>query len=206
MKVTKTCEICSLAFCTVKQVQVHKRSLHLAFKCPSCQKCFRDEYDLQRHVKGSTLENGGPKHECGSCESKFCTQQDLQLHNETHEKKPIQCQFCSTTFTTKWRLNTHILNRSEHCCEECVVNFCNVHDLKKHVGSVHNRRNFVTLSIASRIISGICIANIKNWCNTSLYLREIKSINILKCFFYRFGSCIFKSIILPRIVVKVKLI
>ena len=119
VKATSGCEVCAETFCTVRQVQEHKRTSYSSFRCLHCNKVCRDNTDLSRHLKNDFKSDGSLKHECNLFEATFCNKKILSMHKKSHGKQPMNCDFCSKTFTTNWNRDVHVANRVEKPCEEC---------------------------------------------------------------------------------------
>ena len=140
VKVKRNCDVCGETFCTVRQVQEHKRRCHSSFQCFHCKKVCRDNNDLSRHLKDAFKSDGGLKHECDQCDATFCNIKILSKHKKSHGRQPIYCDFCSKTFTTNYNRDAHVAKREEKRCEQCGKIVCSKNDLRDHIIVVHERR------------------------------------------------------------------
>ena len=85
----RKCEECFQFFCTLKQLQSHKRNAHFEFSCQLCQKSFTDKANLSRHTNEDHLD-GGDKNKCEICGVSFCTLLSLLKHRKELHKPSIQ--------------------------------------------------------------------------------------------------------------------
>ena len=138
--VSRKCDFCSKDFCSIKQFQQHIKKEHSEHSCDSCNKCFPDRAQLKRHIEAAQSTPAVFVHHCVECDNNFCTSQSLVRHMKTHVTTTNECQYCKKTFSTKWRLKKHLLNRKESSCENCGDVLCNGFDLKQHNYNAHIRR------------------------------------------------------------------
>ena len=136
----RKCETCSQVFCTMQQVQQHKKMTHPAYICEYCSKSFEDNNHLKRHLNGVYMTDGSWKNKCEVCGSKFCTLLELLKHKKSHKKVHFECTYCRKQFTTKWRLTIHQNIREEESCADCGKIVCNKVDLKVHNKTFHSMR------------------------------------------------------------------
>lgn len=123
----RKCEECSQVFCSLKQVQEHKRGVHLINNCELCNKSFQDEAHLKRHKQA-----GSTKNKCDKCSASFCTRLDLLKHRKQNHKELYECNICSKKFRSKVGFRMHCAKRDEKNCNQCEKSFCSPHDLKLH--------------------------------------------------------------------------
>ena len=131
------CDICARSFCTLKQVQEHKRKLHSNFTCIHCAQCFEDNANLKRHIQNAINEDGILNNKCKVCDARFCTAVGLHRHLKEHPPGTFECSVCDKTFTTRWRHNQHVEKREEHQCQVCGNKFCNMSAWKVHRNATH---------------------------------------------------------------------
>ena len=104
------CDIC-LQICSDKSnLSAHKRRVHgdakKTHRCELCEKTFRFESDLRKHVRMYHVIKEYP---CDSCELIFKSETGLWGHKQTvHEKKRFPCEHCGHPFTQKGSLNGHL--------------------------------------------------------------------------------------------------
>ena len=128
----RKCEECFQLFCTLKQLQSHKRNVHFQFSCQLCKKAFTDTANLSRHTNEDHLDCGD-KNNCEICGVSFCTLLSLLKHRKELHKPSIQCNFCSKTFRSNVGFKVHIDKREEMLCDICGQCFCNNYDFKLHL-------------------------------------------------------------------------
>ena len=142
LKITKKqCDLCSINFCTFRQVQQHKLKQHSNFSCEHCKKSFPDKANLMRHTQRSRNEDNSLKNECQICSKTFCVTTKFLKHKKSHPKQPIECDYCKKKFSTKWWHGVHLSKRQENNCKQCGLMACSVYDLKVHVNAVHLNSN-----------------------------------------------------------------
>ena len=127
------CSICSAIFCTLKQLQQHRLISHPKHECQKCERNFQDKAHLDRHIKANR-----PSLKCDVCNQEFCTTVDLKKHMRGHGQENYECSFCHKRLSTKFNLQTHIANRSDHKCDQCDQMFCNKQNFNMHYIEVHD--------------------------------------------------------------------
>uniref|UniRef100_A0A1A7WM11 Zinc finger protein 473 n=2 Tax=Iconisemion striatum TaxID=60296 RepID=A0A1A7WM11_9TELE len=127
---TKTCPVCNKAFLRAAAMRRH-RDIHngkqdFKYKCSKCDKRFRDQYDLNRHmmrvhVKGEEPNSVEEKQTrdpttseslegktCPLCEKYFARQGDMERHKKSHsDDRPHECSFCEKKFKNPYVLKRH---------------------------------------------------------------------------------------------------
>ena len=82
-----TCNICTKAFQTQRQLKIHIKTFHEVHKhyeCESCGKSFAQAANLKRHIH--TVHEGHKDYKCESCGKSFSRAQSLKKHIHTvHE-------------------------------------------------------------------------------------------------------------------------
>ncbi|XP_029969690.1 zinc finger protein 14-like [Salarias fasciatus] len=125
----KTCPVCSKTFLRAaamrRHQEIHDSNRDLKYKCESCDKRFRDHYDMNRHSmrvheKGEAC--GLAKEEesdaafpelpedktCSLCGKYFARQVDMERHMKSHsEERPYKCCFCQKKFKNPYVLKRH---------------------------------------------------------------------------------------------------
>ncbi|KER31591.1 hypothetical protein T265_02227 [Opisthorchis viverrini] len=107
-----TCEYCGMTYPRRASLRYHIYRMHnqeLAHECTMCQRRFRVENELRRHVK--EMHSGAVRCEiCHKvCNNLRCYAQHRQKHFRT---RIYQCTDCQTTFKSKLAMKRHI--RVEH--------------------------------------------------------------------------------------------
>ena len=95
---------------------------------------------LERHCQGSLYSDGRFKNKCEDCHKNCCSLIELRNHKKIHNIKELECSYCEKTFTSKFRLKTHIDKRSENNCNECGKLCCYNKDLKFHHQNDHSMK------------------------------------------------------------------
>ena len=112
------CSFCSAIFCTIKQVQQHRKIFHPKHECSKCEKTFQDKAHLNRHVEASRSDLI-----CDVCTQEFCLTVDFSKHMRGHQQRKFWCPYCKKSFSTKFNQQTHTANRSDHSCKQCAKMF-----------------------------------------------------------------------------------
>ena len=106
--------------------------------CTFCDSAFRFQFDLKKHSMGIYDDDGFPRNVCLKCDKNFCTGKMLKAHTLSNHGVDISCEVCSTKFTQKKSLISHLKTRSPTSCKICKISFCYEADLKIHIESVHS--------------------------------------------------------------------
>ena len=135
------CKHCRYELKTMKEVAFWRRV------CRLCGKVSNDEVSNVQHEKRHEITVP----ECEMCGEKCSTNSNLHRHmleqhtfsqEETLDKSPFVCAYCSKTFRYQRNLNTHIdsmhKEANKHHCEICEQNFATQFTLKRHLAEQHN--------------------------------------------------------------------
>ena len=135
------CKHCRYELKTMKEVAFWRRV------CRLCGKVSNDEVSNVQHEKRHEITVP----ECEMCGEKCSTNSNLHRHmleqhtfsqEETLDKSPFVCAYCSKTFRYQRNLNTHIdsmhKEANKHHCEKCEQKFATQFTLKRHLAEQHN--------------------------------------------------------------------
>lgn len=128
VKSKHSCSSCGIELCTMRQLLEHRKNVHNAFICSSCNKSFRDGDKLRRH---QNFKN------CDICKELLCNEQELRKHMKSHGGDSLKCTVCEKAMSTKQKLNDHVLKRTDKSCPRCHKMFCFIADLNAHISSKH---------------------------------------------------------------------
>lgn len=126
----KICPVCSKMFLRAaamrRHLETHSTNRELKYKCSSCEKRFRDHYDMKRHImrvhEKDEVSNGaredesadpgtsdGPENKnCSLCGKYFARQVDMERHMKSHsEDRPYSCSYCQKKFKNPYVLKRH---------------------------------------------------------------------------------------------------
>ncbi|CAI5636325.1 unnamed protein product [Oreochromis niloticus] len=126
----KTCPVCNKTFLRAaamrRHQEIHDANRDLKYKCTSCDKRFRDHYDMNRHTmrvhergemynSGKEEDSGDPStsemsedRNCSLCGKYFARRVDMERHMKSHsEDRPYKCSFCEKKFKNPYVLKRH---------------------------------------------------------------------------------------------------
>nr|CAB3267971.1 zinc finger protein 236-like [Phallusia mammillata] len=110
-------------------------------KCPFCNKEFRKECQLKRHI---LIHTGEKPFACTLCDKAFNQKSALQIHMMMHSgKKPYTCPHCPQLYTQRGNLRMHVARvhskiSNRFPCEECSCVFKKVGNLNAHITKYHS--------------------------------------------------------------------
>ena len=123
-------------------MKTHDENAEKNFVCKECGEAFLQKCELESHI--SRTHKNLKVWECDSCDMKFNTNKELQLHKQNeHEadKYPFKCPHCPKRAKTENYLNQHIervhLKIKNFKCSECGKEFYSKPELDVHYKSVH---------------------------------------------------------------------
>ncbi|XP_050077849.1 zinc finger protein 708-like [Anopheles maculipalpis] len=145
------CWECSIDFCSAEPLQQHYESLHAnaihGWKSFGISEVsLFDTTDDEAAPVRSVMADKKPVkqyYRCCGCPQEFDTETELQQHSKTEhapnaieptEDKPIQCEICYHTYTTKWGVVAHRSTKTmlNHQCAYCGVLYGSIHPLRYH--------------------------------------------------------------------------
>ncbi|KAM4615172.1 uncharacterized protein ACJ7VT_010371 isoform 2-T2 [Polymixia lowei] len=127
----KTCPICSKTFLRAtamrRHQEIHFENRQLRYKCPNCDKRFRDQYDMSRHnmrvhekeeeiidepknqaSEGPSTSETQESKNCSLCGKYFARRVDMDRHMKSHsEDRPYKCAYCEKRFKHPYVLKRH---------------------------------------------------------------------------------------------------
>lgn len=113
--------------------------------CPFCQKCFRDEDQMQKHV----LKTHKKPYNCNKCHKGYFSNLTLEEHQKTHDVVSFyQCSICQMQYKTTKGLKNH--QTREHSdmdpkftCFHCEKRFKLKLDLNLHIHRSHMNVTYI---------------------------------------------------------------
>lgn len=126
----RCCKVCDSQEALKKHQQTHYNYKHM-YKCPSCERIFRNTFALDNHRSkdhGEDIEERGYVYRC--CDKEFHTRKELHEHAKIHVEPPVECAVCGIKSKNKHTLRLHLKIHKDyrpHVCQKCGMAF------KKHV-------------------------------------------------------------------------
>ncbi len=130
------CSTCHAKFMRRKELMKHEWTHEgvRPFVCIVCQKGFKSDYKLQKHVTNTHVL--AKDHICKECGSAFNSKASLATHMRLHTgERPYSCRRCSKTFAHRTSLDRHELLHTgarPYCCTVCGVSFTQRSHLLQH--------------------------------------------------------------------------
>uniref|UniRef100_A0A8C6PSI6 C2H2-type domain-containing protein n=1 Tax=Nothobranchius furzeri TaxID=105023 RepID=A0A8C6PSI6_NOTFU len=109
----KTCPVCNKTFLRAaamrRHQETHNENRDFKYKCSSCDKRFRDHYDLNRHeMRDPNAFEVLETKTCLLCGKYFARQVDMERHMKSHsEDRPYKCSYCEKKFKNPYVLKRH---------------------------------------------------------------------------------------------------
>ncbi|XP_052745190.1 zinc finger protein OZF isoform X2 [Bicyclus anynana] len=101
------CDVCGKVVRDSRQLQLHKRAVHLKikpFSCSLCEKSFQKKYTLKVHQQ----THAGKRHACAVCHRTFARRDTLARHlRNCHTDCKNKCRKCDKIFPSKLKLAHH---------------------------------------------------------------------------------------------------
>ena len=163
------CHVCSKSVSTSQQLKSHLQ-IHgdEEFQCEHCQKMFKVEKNLQKHIimhhkekkficekcgKSFSVKCHHDKHvllkhtknknfNCNNCDYRGATKYYLQKHMEIHAEAKLNCTHCGKAFRQPGALKSHTMTHTgerPYACTECSYRCIQPYDLRKHFLKQHNK-------------------------------------------------------------------
>lgn len=134
-----TCDNCCMTYDTSSALTHHQARAHgQASECDICNKTFRTQKAIRRHMKTHLVQK---PHTCSECQASFADISNLRKHTKKHtgelrsvEGKPLTCKDCDKRFKWASSLTKH---RKHHTgrglrCKQCHKVFVEENALLRH--------------------------------------------------------------------------
>jgi Zinc-finger double-stranded RNA-binding/Zinc finger, C2H2 type len=112
------------------------------YTCDKCGRCFGSKAKVAHHLQTAHfVAIGTGKFQCDICFQRFKVNKSLQSHKRVvHEHQRYECAQCDSSYTTKFMLDLHVLDKHSlgepvHECDVCHRKFGHERVLKNHIKS-----------------------------------------------------------------------
>ncbi|XP_046565516.1 zinc finger protein 729-like [Haliotis rubra] len=187
---------CSFAAASVKDMTRHMKLFHphVYFDCPLCQRHFRTQFSLNKHMLCIHRERKKYLHTCCVCGKTFAQKTQKRGHEKVQHGidsnvKVHECpvEGCSYTTVVKYNLQQHISKHSKEKnvpCQYCGAKFKCQQYLNRHLNSVH-----LSPQPATSLLCQVCGAEFKTKGTLQIHLDMMHS----DCERFKCHKCPFES-------------
>lgn len=142
------CRQCKSSFRTKDTLRSHvaTHTTHADVQCPQCDKKFKDERRMVRHIRAAHTARALIKCVVSSCNEQFKRRDKYKRHLKKfhegvevlEEGKSHSCPFCDEVFKFQWQFERHAVQSHPHdvtqlfTCEPCDAVLANFHQFRKH--------------------------------------------------------------------------
>ncbi|XP_060080089.1 uncharacterized protein LOC132559480 [Ylistrum balloti] len=162
-----TCKVCGKTFGTIvglkKHMKIHnddnvacltldsqdlqtREKATVDVKCTVCGEQFRDNENLEAHVKMMHANKDTKGETCCVCGAVYKEAIKLEKHLwNVHRERLFTCDTCQDTFGTKDALKRHKIHRHDaliHKCEDCFIPFATIERLQYHIAECHPQQPY----------------------------------------------------------------
>ncbi|XP_065566492.1 PR domain zinc finger protein 5-like isoform X1 [Artemia franciscana] len=145
------CGDCGKRFATERKVTRHL-AVHQQFLCPFCNKMFRYNHVMRRHIRTCHASTSDTLYLCPGCDKTFGCPDQMKRHmlvHNTEDQKKFACDMCPMRFNyshtlKRHKMGVHNLLPPEKLlsCEFCTKLFKSKDMLKRHYRSHTNERPY----------------------------------------------------------------
>ncbi|XP_030053566.1 zinc finger protein 160 isoform X2 [Microcaecilia unicolor] len=154
------CTFCSRTFESKKQLELHRRGLHLRtgpsgqrlYECGDCRKRFNNSSNLRKHA---VIHTGAKPFRCTVCGQRFRQATHLERHYLIHTgERPFPCPDCGKGFRDTSDLLKHQrvhTGEKPYQCSVCQKRFKHLHNARVH----HQRHSVASVPTAEEGTQGV---------------------------------------------------
>ncbi|VEN41693.1 unnamed protein product [Callosobruchus maculatus] len=148
------CYTCNYAAHSKKSLEKHIAARNCSLKtslpankyvCPQCNRAFARKESLDNHETRINLEQTATHSqnvydECSICNYKTVKKSNYDMHAHSSDRQVFSCNYCSAAYTTKHRLNDHIMRKHPNVTTDTVHDGseCTYETVKKSPFDRHN--------------------------------------------------------------------
>ena len=135
----ESCYKCGKKFSRIDHVIEHGENIHQVsrYSCDDCGSNFSSNWNLLRHKKLATNEDGNHKFKCKECSKVLCSHNMLKRHmNEEHVN--FTCDTCGKNFSLKRNYTRHMKVHDDKpkemfTCDTCGIKFSVKYNYTTHI-------------------------------------------------------------------------
>ncbi|XP_067647165.1 uncharacterized protein [Eurosta solidaginis] len=119
------CHVCNKEFRGNNDLRRHLliHSDERPYKCEQCGKCYRQAVNLRNHI--TAAHEGQRQFTCPQCPKMFALKERLRLHMRLHSgEKPYACTMCEKRFARGGQLQQHIISHHKGSTKQHVCDKC----------------------------------------------------------------------------------
>lgn len=120
------------------------------FKCKQCSEMFDNKDTLYAHLSMHVYFY------CTICNSKFISEDKLNIHMGESHRTNISCSMCLEDFDTQEEYLAHVRLHpvnSKHICRHCSMTFNSKFNHRSHVMNAHSATGKITCNVCGKIFS-----------------------------------------------------
>ncbi|XP_028131061.2 zinc finger protein 878-like [Diabrotica virgifera virgifera] len=108
----------------------HDIIAHLTKECPCCDKLYRSDEQLQKHIKYTH------KYQCEFCDKSFGSFGEVEYHDRSVHLT-FECPYCDKPYRSNKELRKHMRYKHTFQCEFCDKSFRSFEEMEYHDRGIH---------------------------------------------------------------------
>ena len=131
------CQDCNFSTQNATKMKGHMVR-HRTYICDQCQNVFKDQADLNSHLKIVHITG---TFNCNKCKKQFKAENSLKQHMSTQHMKP-QESVSPPIGHPQWAMERNETNILDYTCNQCESAFSELKDLRYHKANEHQGKSF----------------------------------------------------------------
>ncbi|XP_026748007.1 gastrula zinc finger protein XlCGF26.1-like [Trichoplusia ni] len=184
------CDVCSIRFSNKYDLDKHRKRHFICFRCKLCRYETRQVLTALNHCKMKHSTDEPNSIHCAKCDAVFTTPKELEIHTQSEHtlvcnqcgvtfkwmnslrrhkvrihgvKREFICDICTKTFSTKTRLESHMVNHNDTIakklayCDICKTQYKNIYVYRNHLkySANHSERAFACTECNNKFASKV---------------------------------------------------